>query len=100
MTDFTKGEWGIIKDGIKTYWVIAKTKPLPTIVSMIVRLKEEEEEANAHLISASPDMYEALELLLKYAMIHTVTGVIYPEGTHEEGIRNAINALKKARGEL
>ena len=57
-----------------------------------------EAEANANLISAAPDMYEALKMLWKYATIHNVEGVIYPEGSHQEWINKANEALNKAEG--
>lgn len=49
--------------------------------------------ANAHLIAAAPDMYEALEALAKF---HLSGG---HEGDADEAIGMATAALAKARGE-
>jgi len=61
---------------------------------------ELDSKENAYLISSAPDMYKALTMLLNYAMIHEVKGVIYPEGSHEEWISKAKLAIAKARGEI
>lgn len=47
-------------------------------------------------IAASNEMYEALKMLWRYSTIHTVEGVIYPEGSHSEWIEKANKALLKA----
>lgn len=54
---------------------------------------DEEDIANAHLISAAPDMYEALEELLQLIEIER------PDWQHTEQHRG-YKALKKARGEI
>ena len=47
-------------------------------------------EANAHLIAAAPQLYEALECLLNATMYRN----------HPEESQMAINALTKARGDI
>lgn len=46
-------------------------------------------EADAHLIAAAPDMYEALEAILSGPMQFSSDGLV----------KQSIDALKKARGE-
>jgi hypothetical protein len=41
------------------------------------------------------DMYDALKMMYKYAMIHPVEGVIYPEGSHKEWIKHTERILAK-----
>lgn len=43
------------------------------------------------------ELKEALEMLLRYAMISEVTAVIYPEGTHKEWITKANQLLIKMK---
>lgn len=53
-------------------------------------------EANAHLIAAAPELYEALEWLETYAMVQVDR---HPDAQDNKGWRNIIAALAKARGE-
>lgn len=55
----------------------------------------ERNKANAHLISAAPDMYEAIALILTDWDNYDETGPI----PLDDLIENARTALKKARGE-
>ena len=41
------------------------------------------------------EAFTVLNTLVKYSMIHTVKGVIYPEGSHEDYIKRANNLLSK-----
>lgn len=41
-----------------------------------------------------------IELLMWYGSIHTITGVRYPEGTHEEVLKRAANYLNKVRDKI
>lgn len=61
-----------------------------TIAEVFMNDNEDEQEANAYLIKAAPDMYEALELVC--------------EDCREGGVRNCVacvvgKAKRKARGE-
>jgi hypothetical protein len=47
--------------------------------------------------SERQEAIEVLALLIPYGMIHTVTGVKYPEGTHEEAIRRGERLLNRLR---
>lgn len=60
----------------------------------IMRLRKRVNE----LFEQKQELNEALKMLLKYAQIHEVTGVIYPEGSHKEWITKAQLALNKANG--
>ncbi len=44
-------------------------------------------------------LHEALTMLYRYVIIHTVEGVIYPEGTHTEWIEKARQILNEMDGE-
>lgn len=54
-------------------------------------------QANAHLIAAAPELYEALEWLETYAMVQVDR---HPDAQDNKGWRNIIAALAKARGEV
>lgn len=56
---------------------------------------------NALLGVVAAELTEAADIiqhLKAYGMIHTVTGVKYPEGTHEEFIKKADEWLWRFRG--
>ncbi len=64
MSQYTKGKWkttmlglGVVADDAETL-VIADCTNMPNIVEC---------KANAHLIAAAPDMYEALKLFIERA---------------------------------
>jgi hypothetical protein len=62
--NYTKEEWQHRKDGGGSYYVAIKGKYGldATITSICASGKsEQEQKVNSHLISASPDMYEALK---------------------------------------
>lgn len=40
---------------------------------------------------------EIIQMLKHYSMIHTITGVVYPEGSHEYFIGKATKFLEKYR---
>lgn len=51
---------------------------------------QEQRDANANLIAAAPDMYEALEALILFTK---------PTQTNSVALKSAYRALSKARGE-
>jgi hypothetical protein len=75
-TKFTPGPWKAVFDDRKIY---IEGIGVPT---------DKNEKANAHLIAAAPELYEALEALLSYK---TDAPLYFQE--------NGRAALKKARGE-
>nr|WP_313010796.1 hypothetical protein [Brucella intermedia] len=96
-TKYTKGPWdwetplgddcySIVQAGLKSYeWqFIAHVHVGIPAEGMMPR---QEALANARLIAAAPDLYEALKLLLSSAH------------DHQTGIQEAEAALAKARGE-
>ena len=100
MSKFTKGPWKAYKMGPLTpqltYRIFALNEA-ETVCDLsceyAVIKSDEENESNAHLISAAPEMYEALESIK--SMLSSINS---PED--ERMIVNVINSvLKKARGE-
>jgi len=84
--NYTKGEWRIHNlDDFNGYDI--ETKSGISIGSIIG--KREQDLANAHLIAASPDLYEALKALVEYQSNY---GGVAPN------LANAIKALAKAEG--
>lgn len=90
--NYTKGEWKVASTGFdreyrkfivldnEWLWITAEAKGET----------EEEAEANAHLVSAAPEMYEALKAIIDEA-----------RGTDRFGgdqITDALNAIAKAEG--
>lgn len=103
MTKFTKGPWGIgefkntsskgnpiYKRAIFTERQLKKYKhPLPIAWVCGDPGTKEKVEANAHLIAAAPDLYEALEACLNVGL----AGV----GDFRDAMDKGKAALKKAR---
>ncbi len=92
---YTKGEW--IIDRVKKSMIISPRKD-----KVICRLGysgelNDDDRANAHLIAAAPDMYEALKAL---AHDFATLGELY--GITPDGIKKVLNkserALAKAEG--
>ena len=76
--EYTEGEWNVNDVGFERYSKYRKTVTggksfvVNTSLGMIASCEgdsQEESEANAHLIAAAPDMYEAL----KYFYTHFLT---------------------------
>lgn len=91
MTQFTPGPWYI--NTLAGPTEIAASDPFVEIGVAYTDGQDDNGKANAHLISAAPDMYKALErLLAAYAV---------DESSEEwpDEWRNCLAALKKARGE-
>ena len=77
MSDFTKGEWEVI-EGYKGVKDIVRSDSGFVASTQFGRPKEEN-EANAHLIAASPMMREALKALFQpYAIPLDATYPEYP----------------------
>ena len=65
MSDYTKGPWGIMKGD---HGQIIFSGECGRGVAMLARqVTTSERDANALLISAAPELLEALELLMKYS---------------------------------
>ena len=87
--DYTKGRWEVETGALtKLTYIIANGFHIATVLPVE---SEEEEEANAHLIAAAPDLYEALRSLASVCR-----DISY---THSELIR-ARQALAKAEAEV
>ena len=98
-TKFTKGDWKTTIVELKDFFlcavgsveaerVICHTTPDPKMTS-------EECKANANLISAAPDMFNALEELLAQVKQFT-DGNIGEQDYFRDEISNAKKAIKKA----
>lgn len=66
------------------------------ILNRVRTISEEEATANAHLISAAPDLFEALDMARRY--MKTCLGSSFWDGPNPYPIIDA--ALAKARGEV
>lgn len=94
---FTKGPWRTQKGDSVVHIIAAGGAPIAnTSTKEYWRKLDAIDEANAHLMSAAPELYEALWRLLGTAERGNAT-------THEPGCRCVIHeaeaALAKARGE-
>jgi len=89
----TKGEWGVIGN-----FVAVQMKDGNSYEICKVSMHDPEWKSNAQLITAAPDMYQALKRLTAYAAINPVYGICYPEGSHGYWIKKAEDALIKAEG--
>ena len=61
--EYTKGKWEVGSDSWDTY-IGTGTQYLAKIINS-GSLTDNEVQANAHLIAAAPEMYEALKLLIE-----------------------------------
>lgn len=89
-TKHTKGEWKIFEDVDDIY--IESDKSIASICCITGWVGLGQDEANAKLISAAPELLEAL--------IECLEGVEELNGEYQEGwddtINKALNAIKKA----
>jgi len=98
MADFTKGEWRVITNGNTLMAIVVTNRNIcsfqPLFESPFNRQVGGEDEANANLIAAAPDMYDALEAIIaKRTESHeTEAAYIPPE------IELAYKAKAKAEG--
>ncbi len=97
---FTKGPWRLSDSGDNTWTVCEPDKPFRHSHFATVSVGNmwgDEGKANARIIAAAPDLYEALCGMLEYtADLNPAQG--YPETDHE-AVNAARAALAKARGE-
>ena len=96
---WTKGPWEIrkYKDPYGSRVMAVEILTDEIIVAKLGIELDDECKANAHLIAAAPEMYEALKIMVE---LHGNTNVMPTEQAHRENaaVRMAISALKKARG--
>jgi hypothetical protein len=105
--EYTKGNWNIrhYTDSENRLCTIQiGTQPIPPIYPAVANIPlTEYAEANANLISAAPDMYEALKLILKRvetegSMFQNAFKSIGQEGLINAFIMEAKRAIAKAEG--
>ena len=76
MSEYTKGPWKVYKMGRKS--IIQATDQFNTWVCEVVSgIPSKEEESNAHLIAAAPDIHKALKKLIKLTENITDKGAAY-----------------------
>lgn len=85
MTGFTKGPWVNVGG-----WVDAESGGIICSLSAVDMKSESVSDANAHLIAAAPELYEALDELVSYMELN---------GVFISSLDSAVSALAKARGE-
>jgi len=90
-TKFTPGRWQWVGIGDEIYVETEHTKYIASL-KQYGYSSEETQEANAHLIAAAPELYEALEKCAE--VLQNFVGFSHPY------IKEANAALAKARGEL
>jgi hypothetical protein len=100
-TKFTPAPWSI--RGADTRWVVSPSKTnMPWYVAEVIGGCDHDgsgldrQNANAHLIAAAPELYEALEQLMTVCTRYGIAD--FPEIQAEHVA--AVLALAKARGEL
>ena len=116
-TKFTAGPWciknttdifgplgGDSGDGVNCdkndRWQIADLGWCASFVNdELVELGDDVRRANAHLIAAAPELYEALEDLEAFHSGFQVEGIDDPEEALVIALEKARSALSKARGE-
>ncbi len=99
MAKITEGEWKVTDTAFARWSTYRKSVTGARVfvtmglgqVAEVHGDTEEEAQANAHLISASPDMYKALEELSEY--------IKFNMGNAAPIYDKAIKALSKAKGE-
>lgn len=101
-TKWTPGEWLLTESETMVYALNNEQHPVnrfsaqlgPGWSDEVHRIDGEELRANAHLIAAAPELYEALDMLMN------VSGPGDAEQLLAEERENIIALLAKARGEL
>ncbi len=99
MSNYTKGKWKVEEIDLSNEEIFVSNEDKLIAITMAGMSKHEMEDeeaiANAHLISAASDMYQALKLIEKN--ISLVDSSCYHDGKHISRIIEA--AIKKAEGE-
>ena len=88
MSGHTKGPWTIVDDSGNIYGqrrFICSANGSNTKASMLDEVHNAENWANAHLITAAPDMYEALKRIL--AAHESKKNIVFAIGLRSVGIR-------------
>ena len=65
--NYTKGEWKYYYDGMKGITAVCAEDGIDLFTNEVAKIQgdtQEEKDANAYLIAAAPEMYEALERLM------------------------------------
>lgn len=93
MSKHTPGPWRSFERGVTFhYWVVKVAN------RVIAKITGEDQEANARLIAAAPELLEALEKMVKqfgYEVVHK-DGLVHDE---HDAIQSATEAIRKAKGE-
>jgi len=87
---FTKGEWKVEEADMYGHFITTNQRE-----SALAKVFNPDSQANANLIAAAPDMYEALEGLEPTLQSMAET-VLHP--TMRTIVTNAFKALSKAEG--
>ena len=112
-TKFTPGPWLVVgsipEEGVDCFWIKAQPHPamrgLTKDIGTVDGYQDDpEREANAHLIAAAPELYQAIDSLL--AIVGDSQGVVgyhlngdIAEWDEFEEVAQAFAALAKVRGE-
>ena len=104
-TKWTKGPWTFFEHSWAHTGIFSSGKRVAALeLSEVTEETEEalgdEMAANAHLIAAAPDLYEALEAMVEwYGKRNHTDNHLLPMDSQEHEIADAMMALAKARGE-
>ena len=97
---FTKGPWWVESDadeeGEGTFYVCHEGTNSPDTTICAFKGCDQDDEANAHLIAAAPELWAALAAMVEHDEYVIECGVMMPFVELER----AKAALKKARGEI
>jgi len=96
-TKFTPGPWSFVKnEGVGDPWFTVLSGSWDVARNQHSNRDLKTEKANAHLITAAPDLYEALIDLLAE---QNGPPLIHHQESWERAMDHARSALAKARGE-
>lgn len=99
MSKFTKGPWRISRPSVVNGVQVLKDWDYPNRSDVICTMPKEGEgrTANAHLIAAAPDIYEALEFVAQFIDDYFIGDE--DSGEPQKTKLVVMKALKKAKGE-
>jgi len=96
---YTKGEWKTYADySGKVERIVVERDGLTLETICYISRETIESEANAHLISAAPDMYEALKEISEGKGRYSMDKLTHASNTIDDMKELALNALLKAEG--